>query len=43
MYSLASQEKDDETIEDCFNKIEEIQQNLKKNEINCYLSGENDG
>ncbi len=43
MYSLASQEKDDETIEDCFNKIDEIQQNLKKNEINCFLSGENDG
>ena len=24
LYSLASQEKDDETIKDCFNKIEEI-------------------
>ena len=39
---MASQEKDDETIQDCNKKIEQILKEIKKNEINCFLSGEND-
>jgi len=42
LHSLASQEKDDETIQDCIKKIGQILQDIKKNEINCFLSGEND-
>ena len=42
MYSLAHQEKDEETLNDCYERIEQISQNIKKNEINCFLSGEND-
>ena len=36
------QEKNDEILEDCSKKIEEIHSDVKKNEINCFLSGEND-
>ena len=43
LYELALQEKDDETIKDCNKKILEFLSDLKKNEINCFLSGENDG
>ena len=42
MYSLASIEKDEETIKDCSKKIGEILQEVKKGEINCFLSNEND-
>ena len=42
LYSLAFKEKDEETIQDCKKKIEEISREIKKNEINCFLSGEND-
>ncbi|MDA8764437.1 peptide chain release factor 2 [Candidatus Pelagibacter bacterium] len=42
LFNLASQEKDTETISDCNLKIEQILQNLKKSEVNCFLSGEND-
>ena len=42
LFNLATQEKDDEIIEDCNQKIEQILQDIKKNEINCFLSGEND-
>ena len=42
MYELAFQEKDDETIKDCNKKILNILSEIKKNEINCFLSGEND-
>ena len=42
LYVLAFQEKDEETIKDCNQKIDRILQNIKKNEINCFLSGEND-
>ncbi|PDH21054.1 MAG: peptide chain release factor 2 [Pelagibacterales bacterium MED-G43] len=42
LYSLAHQEKDEETLKDCYERIEQILQNIKKNEINCFLSGEND-
>jgi len=42
LHSLASQERDEELINDCFNKIKEIFREIKKNEINCFLSGDND-
>ena len=42
LYLLASKEKDDETIQDCNKKIEQILKEIKKNEINCFLSGEDD-
>ncbi len=42
LYSLANQEKDDETILDCNKKIEQILNEIKKREINCFLSDEND-
>ena len=42
LYILASQEKDEETIQDCTKKIIQILQDIKKSEIKCFLSGEND-
>ena len=42
LYSLALQERDEETLNDCNKKIAQIQQEIKKGEINCFLSGEND-
>ena len=42
LYNLASQEKDKDTIQDCIKKIEQILSDVKKNEINCFLSNEND-
>ena len=42
LYSLASSEKDDEIIQDCNKKISQILKDIKKSEINCFLSGEND-
>ena len=42
LYNLAYQEKDEDTILDCNKKIQEILSNIKKSEINCFLSGEND-
>ena len=42
MYELASQEKDEETIQDCIEKISNIFLKIKKQETICFLSGEND-
>ena len=42
MYNLAIEEKNDEIIEDCNLKIDQIFKEIKKNEINCFLSGEDD-
>jgi len=42
LFSLAFKEKDEETVEDCNKKIGQILQEVKKLEINCFLSGEND-
>ena len=39
---MAHKEKDEETLKDCNKKIEQIFKEIKKNEINCFLSGEND-
>ena len=40
--SLAEDEKDPETLNDCIKKIYSISKDLKKFEIKCFLSGEND-
>ena len=42
LFQLAVQEKSEETIEDCNQKINFILEEIKKSEINCFLSGEND-
>ena len=42
LFELASHEKDEDTIEDCSKKISIILSEIKKIEINCFLSGEND-
>ena len=42
LFELASQEKDEETLRDCNQKINKIFSDIKKNEINCFLSGDND-
>ena len=42
LFNLASQEKNEEIIEDCNNKIDESLRKIKESEINCFLSGEND-
>ena len=42
LFELATQEKDEETILDCNKKISKILSEIKKNETNCFLSGEND-
>ena len=42
LFSLASQEKDEDTIQDCNKKINQVLIEIKKIEINCFLSGEND-
>ena len=39
---MAYQEKNEEILEDCNNKIGKILSNIKKLEISCFLSGEND-
>ena len=39
---MALEENDEETIRDCNEKIEQILSEIKKSEINCFLSGEND-
>ena len=41
-FDLASQEKDDDMIQDCIKKLSNILLEIKKNETNCFLSGEND-
>ena len=42
IYNLAREELDEETISDCSDKIKEIDKQIKKTEINCFLSKEND-
>ena len=42
LYELACEEKDEDIIGDCNRKISQICSEIKKNEINCFLSGEND-
>ena len=42
LYNLASLEKDEDTVSDCIKKIKQILEDVKKNEVNCFLSGDND-
>ena len=42
LYNLGIQEQDEEIIKDCNIKLDEVYKNQKKNEIKCFLSGEND-
>ena len=42
MHALAIQERDEETINDCTKKVKQVLDEIKKSEINCFLSGEND-
>tara|TARA_A100001011_G_scaffold181672_1_gene190532 strand:+ start:45266 stop:46117 length:852 start_codon:yes stop_codon:yes gene_type:complete len=42
LHELASEEKNEEILNDCYNKVVQLTDNIKKNEINCFLSGEND-
>ena len=42
LFDLATQEKEEETIQDCIKKVFNILIEIKKTETNCFLSGEND-
>ena len=42
LFNLATIEKNDEILQDCNVKVEELLESIKKSEINCFLSGEND-
>ncbi len=42
LYNLAYEEKNDDILQDCETKIDQILKTLKTNEINCFLSGEDD-
>ena len=42
MFNIANNEKDDQTLNDCNNKANEIQNTLRNCEKICFLSGEND-
>tara|TARA_A100001011_G_C14264975_1_gene824243 strand:- start:258 stop:1109 length:852 start_codon:yes stop_codon:yes gene_type:complete len=42
LYNLASEEKNDEILQDCDVKINQLLKTSKKIQINCFLSGEND-
>ena len=42
LYKLASSENNREVILDCNKKIESLFKQIKKTEVNCFLSEEND-
>ena len=42
LIALALEENNDEILSDCEAKIDLVSKQIKKNEINCFLSGEND-
>tara|TARA_B100000963_G_scaffold353084_1_gene367242 strand:+ start:5544 stop:6413 length:870 start_codon:yes stop_codon:yes gene_type:complete len=42
LFDLGSMEKDEDILKDCNEKILKILSEIKNNEINCFLSGEND-
>ena len=42
IYNLAVEESDEEIFSDCLIKIDEINVKIKKTEVSCFLSGEND-
>jgi peptide chain release factor 2 len=42
IYQLAKEESDNEILTDCTAKIKLVLKKIKKNEVGCFLSGEND-
>ena len=42
LHNLSVEEKDDAVLADCNLKLDKILKEIKKTEVNCYLSGEND-
>ncbi len=42
LHKLAEDENNEEILQECAKKIEDLITNVKKNQINCFLSGEND-
>ena len=42
LHALGTEEQNDEILIDCENKVEINLTEIKKNEVNCFLSGEND-
>ena len=42
LLSLAVKERNQEIIDECHSNIDQILNNLKETEVNCFLSGEND-
>ena len=42
LYNLALNEKNDEILKECDEKVNQLLNSIKENEINCFLSGEND-
>jgi len=42
LYNLAFEEKNDDILEDCDIKINQLLKKVKDNEINCFLSGDDD-
>ncbi|RPG99770.1 MAG: peptide chain release factor 2 [Candidatus Pelagibacter sp. TMED153] len=42
LYNLAFEEKNDDILQDCNLKINQLLKKIKQNEINCFLSGEDD-
>ena len=42
MFDLASKEENQEILDECSSKIDEIFEIVKKSEVDCFLSGEND-
>ncbi len=42
LYDLGVEESNQDILSDCLKKMDEILRKIKKNEINCFLSGEND-
>ena len=43
LYNLGTEEKNEDVLVDCNKKIKNIIIQIKKNEVNCFLAGENDG
>ena len=43
LYNLSVEEKNEDVLKDCLDKLDQVYNLIKKNEINCFLSGENDG
>ena len=43
LYQLANEEQDQAIIKEAITKIKELKSDVKKNEIKCFLSNENDG